>query len=294
MIRTILLATIIHLLVIGDLSAQVVNSIPTGTPVLSFSGAATTVADGIKFAVPGQRGIIITWQTSFLVAPASITVNLQGSLDNISYFTLDTSTVVGGAIRYLGPTSPKFVRCSISASSGGSGFTCSINIHTFNNTTLASGGTLTTPLSFADGTSAAPSGRFTTSPTWGFYRSPTMGFAFTVAGPVFALDSAGPALGSSNSIRWLTTAIDGGSAFDLRLRRSATKTLTLDDGAAGATTLAVIGKVNLSSFLFANIATVLTTNGDMAYCSDCTIANPCAGAGTGAFAKRINGVNVCN
>lgn len=36
------------------------------------------------------------------------------------------------------------------------------------------------------------------------------------------------------------------------------------------------------------------TNGSMIYCSDCTIANPCAGGGTGAIAKRLNGVWVCN
>ena len=35
-------------------------------------------------------------------------------------------------------------------------------------------------------------------------------------------------------------------------------------------------------------------NGTFAYCSDCTIANPCAGGGTGALAKRLNGVWVCN
>lgn len=35
-------------------------------------------------------------------------------------------------------------------------------------------------------------------------------------------------------------------------------------------------------------------NGWFLYCSDCTIANPCAGSGTGAFAKRLNGVWVCN
>ena len=35
-------------------------------------------------------------------------------------------------------------------------------------------------------------------------------------------------------------------------------------------------------------------NGSMIYCSDCTIANPCAGSGTGALLKRLNGVNVCN
>lgn len=35
-------------------------------------------------------------------------------------------------------------------------------------------------------------------------------------------------------------------------------------------------------------------NGTFVYCSDCTIANPCAAAGTGAHAKRLNGVWVCN
>lgn len=35
-------------------------------------------------------------------------------------------------------------------------------------------------------------------------------------------------------------------------------------------------------------------DGHFCYCSDCTIANPCAGSGTGAFAKRLNGAWVCN
>lgn len=35
-------------------------------------------------------------------------------------------------------------------------------------------------------------------------------------------------------------------------------------------------------------------NGTMRYCSDCTIANPCAAGGTGAIAKRLNGAWVCN
>lgn len=35
-------------------------------------------------------------------------------------------------------------------------------------------------------------------------------------------------------------------------------------------------------------------NGTIVYCSDCTIANPCAGGGTGAIAKRLNGAWVCN
>ncbi len=35
-------------------------------------------------------------------------------------------------------------------------------------------------------------------------------------------------------------------------------------------------------------------NGTLVYCLDCTFANPCAGGGTGAFAKRINGAWRCD
>lgn len=35
-------------------------------------------------------------------------------------------------------------------------------------------------------------------------------------------------------------------------------------------------------------------DGDMYFCNNCSIANPCNGAGTGAIAKRLNGVWVCN
>lgn len=43
---------------------------------------------------------------------------------------------------------------------------------------------------------------------------------------------------------------------------------------------------------FASLGT--PASGILIYCSDCTIANPCAGGGTGAIAKRLNGVWVCN
>lgn len=43
---------------------------------------------------------------------------------------------------------------------------------------------------------------------------------------------------------------------------------------------------------FANLGT--PSNGVFIYCSDCTVANPCAGSGTGALAKRLNGAWVCN
>jgi len=61
----------------------------------------------------------------------------------------------------------------------------------------------------------------------------------------------------------------------------------------------VIGPTGLSSAVliiaptnFVNLGT--PNNGTLYYCPDCTITNPCAGAGTGALAKRLNGVWVCN
>ena len=50
--------------------------------------------------------------------------------------------------------------------------------------------------------------------------------------------------------------------------------------------------LRLISTLFANLGTPI--NGTFVYCPDCTVANPCAGSGTGALAKRLNSAWVCN
>jgi len=61
----------------------------------------------------------------------------------------------------------------------------------------------------------------------------------------------------------------------------------------------VVAQINASGALqqtgvtFANLP-ASPSNGTLIFCSDCTIANPCASGGTGAFAKRLNGVWVCN
>jgi hypothetical protein len=51
-------------------------------------------------------------------------------------------------------------------------------------------------------------------------------------------------------------------------------------------------QLQFSTTPFASLGT--PANGFVVYCPDCTIANPCAGGGTGAIAKRLNGVWVCN
>lgn len=53
------------------------------------------------------------------------------------------------------------------------------------------------------------------------------------------------------------------------------------------------GTVALGAIVFASLPAA-PVNGMLVYCSDCTIATPCAGAGSGALAKRLNGAWVCD
>ena len=62
---------------------------------------------------------------------------------------------------------------------------------------------------------------------------------------------------------------------------------------AGTTKLTINhdGSQTQTGVAFANLPTV---NGSLTYCTNCNIANPCTAGGTGAYAKRLSGVNVCN
>ncbi len=59
-----------------------------------------------------------------------------------------------------------------------------------------------------------------------------------------------------------------------------------------ANTAALPKVVTISATAFTNLGT--PANGTFKYCNDCTIANPCASGGSGAFAKRLNNAWVCN
>jgi hypothetical protein len=65
---------------------------------------------------------------------------------------------------------------------------------------------------------------------------------------------------------------------------------------AGSSSLSTNGvatwNLTITPTNFANLGT--PRNGTFLYCVDCVIANPCAGSGTGALAKRLNGIWVCN
>jgi hypothetical protein len=56
-----------------------------------------------------------------------------------------------------------------------------------------------------------------------------------------------------------------------------------------------LGGVVPTVIAFAALAAYAATNGRLMYCTDCThTSTPCSSGGTGAFAKRLNGVWQCN
>lgn len=92
--------------------------------------------------------------------------------------------------------------------------------------------------------------------------------------------------------------LGNGSDEDLTLNFDDTANTVSVSSSTGVTVLsaptmqASVLSILLAPTLFAALGT--PTNGTLIYCSDCTIASPCAGSGTGALAKRLNGTWVCN
>ena len=92
----------------------------------------------------------------------------------------------------------------------------------------------------------------------------------------------------------LPTAAPAGNDYLLKSSTAGVMGWTTVTGTGNAVlaTSPTITSPQFSAVTFSNLGT--PANGALIYCSDCTIANPCASGGTGAFAKRLDGVWVCN
>ena len=93
---------------------------------------------------------------------------------------------------------------------------------------------------------------------------------------------------SNNRIR----VSDGGSSTNIDVSRSAGNTFINNVGATYINSSSTTLIRDNNGITFARLPA--GKNGSEIYCTDCTIANPCAGGGTGARAKYLNGVKVCN
>jgi hypothetical protein len=137
----------------------------------------------------------------------------------------------------------------------------------------------------------------------------TKRYLFALAMALFLLVATAPEVVSqtvTHSRRLLTTFTCLGACTSTypAIKRSSTEILFRNGADSGYVSIVgsgigVGGAPTMGSGTIAFAATSsgglsALNNGTILYCSDCTIANPCAGGGTGAFAKRLNGVWVCN
>lgn len=239
--KVLILALLLNVVWADRANAQ--SALGVGLSNTIFNATAT-VTSGTSYAVPSARAMILTWVVDYASAPASITLAIQGSNNNVAWFDLATTSSTSDVGGNIGPTSIKFVRVNISAVAGGTGTSVTIVPQGFNNPAVYTGGVLSTSLLIADGTGAAPSLAFASSPTWGISKSSTWGIAFGIGAQQLAVDSLGPVMGSGASLRWAVDSLVNTSAYDIKLARTGAKILTMDDGVGGAASFTTTGSFN--------------------------------------------------
>ena len=115
----------------------------------------------------------------------------------------------------------------------------------------------------------------------------TAGSVTVSLGGVTLANPAGGTTFSQNAIYVLTLVASGTS-----IQSFAVTPIDQFDGSVDALSCKGIAGLTTTATLFANLGT--PANGTVVYCSDCAnVSNPCAGASTGAIAKRLNGAWDC-
>lgn len=185
-----------------------------GTVSTSLSTSSTGVVTGTPFAIQATYSSLISWQ---VVADGSaLSVNLECSLDNVTYFIVDSQTTATGGLRNFGFSAVKFCRISQVSRTGGTvtngSFVVTRGFITGNST-----GNLQRVL-VGDGTTSLPS--------LGFLSAPDIGFNKTASG--LYINSGGIAqqrfagsnfvINSLGSLGWSTSSdLTGADTFVGRL-----------------------------------------------------------------------------
>jgi hypothetical protein len=102
-----------------------------GIPYALFSASAagaTTNSSSVAIPPSGLKAARrITWQAFYSAVPTTITIALQGSLDDSNWFTLDTTTNTGGEVKTV-EHQVNFLRASITTKTGSFNTTVQVNI----------------------------------------------------------------------------------------------------------------------------------------------------------------------
>lgn len=282
--RKLALSTLIVLLSLITISTQTL--VNYGESNTSLSTSLTTAVSGSSFSIPSTYAYIVTWTVlSDGSAESSI---LEGSMDNSAWNTVDTQTGATGGSKNFGFTGYRFLRVSQVSRTGGTTTSGSFVVaRGFINSSSGanlSSLALTGPLSLSDGTINVPSFTYSSQADLGFYRAGSSDIRIAASGlDQFRLSGGNVVVKATGTLGFGSSGV---TAADVIFGRVGTGIVSLANGSAAN------GMLQYAATLFANLGT--PANGTTCYCSDCTIANPCASGGTGALAKRLNGVWVCN
>ena len=263
------------ILLILDKGLEAQNTVGYGQLVYSFNNANPGgAANGTTFAIPQRSVAYVTWCHDATVDPSAISISLQHSNDNVQWSAQQSSSTAAGACNSVN-SGARFLRCVINSITGGTDIDCNINV---------------LPNNISPGSIS-----FAAHNTYDIGSS-TVALRNLHLASIFSMYSAGG-----------TTIMRSQGAGILEIMNSAGTGFTrlnlgpiLDDSPAITASVAnnlgqgiIINRGDGTNATHASLS-ALATNGSILYCSDCTIANPCASGGTGAIAKRLNGVWVCN
>lgn len=265
-----------------DKGVEAQNTVGYGQLVYSFNNANPGgAANGTTFAIPQRSIAYVTWCHDATVDPSAISISLQHSNDNVQWSAQQNSTAASGACNSVN-SGARFLRCVINSITGGTDIDCNINILPNNispgsisfgahNTYDVGSSTVALRNIYIGGV-----GLFWSAAGSSLIRGQGAGILelMNSAGTGFTRLTFGPILSTSPAIKV--------SGTELQARVG-------DDSNSTGWAMRYIA---FNTTAFASLGT--PANGTVNYCNDCTIANPCASGGTGAIAKRLNGVWVCN
>lgn len=218
------------------------------------------------------------------VAPPSTTGSSANSLQNILQMSGSNGNIVMGGINVLAPAAQSTYTGSHAATGTTNTAGSGVSIRGGAGTGSGNGGNVA--LSVAP---AGSSGMSQNSQQTGVLIAGSNG-SVTIGGISVATPGANTLQGTnatgSNTAGGSVTVV-GGAATSGSANGGE---VTLDGGAGVGS--GIKGFVRSIGRTFATLGT--PSNGSFTYCSDCVVAHPCAGSGSGAVAWRLNGAWVCD
>lgn len=275
------------------------TTISFGVPEVVLTTTDTGAVLGNSFAAPGGQAYNVAWSTAFEGAPGAVSVSIQGSVDGTSWTTFSSSTNASGTSVNAGANGWRFLRAIQNSRTGGTLTTITLYLLRLY------------PIASTSGSSPVITGPLLFSPdnTYDIGISSSNRPRFLWLASSLTVGNSAAMIFQSRSMLWSPTdgnillqnnanndfdrlQLGGTTSTFPALRRNGDIINVVRADNSAYTGIQIGSLLYGSSTAFASLPA--SVNGTMLYCADCTFANPCAGGGTGAFAKRLNGAWRCD